>query len=82
VSDPLKLGFSGVIQFDSAKRNKPPALHDADMKSKANPGHEITDGKEWVRYFLDKSFDDDKWKREKDSTTINDLKHALNEFVF
>eukprot|EP01122_Echinamoeba_exundans_P005045 TRINITY_DN15226_c0_g1_i1.p1 TRINITY_DN15226_c0_g1~~TRINITY_DN15226_c0_g1_i1.p1 ORF type:complete len:1546 (-),score=222.45 TRINITY_DN15226_c0_g1_i1:1026-5663(-) len=71
VSDPLKLTFSGQISSMLHKRR---SRHpDGDTVTEGNPGYEITDGKEWVRFFVDKSFDDDKWASEKATTTAGEV---------
>jgi hypothetical protein len=71
VSDPLKLSFSGQISSMLHKRR---TRHpDGETVTEGNPGYEITDGKEWVRFFVDKSFEDEKWASEKGSTTAGEV---------
>ena len=77
VSDPLKLNFSGVIQSDAFRRA---TLTAGKFKSQSNPGHELTNGKEWVRYFMDHSFDDQQWNMEKAITTVNDIPVIFEEY--
>jgi hypothetical protein len=51
VADPLKLGFHGNIISDPNKRE--PKHREGDFRSEPNPGIEVTEGKEWLRFFVD-----------------------------
>lgn len=70
VADPLKLSFTGQIQAVLHKRRP---RQDGDVVTEGNPGYEVTEGKEWVRFFVDKTFDDEKWASEKASTRADEI---------
>lgn len=79
VSDPTKLNFSGQINstFHRRHRNRPWGSHDGEFVTEGNPGVEVTDGKEWIRFFVDKTFDDEKWAKEKSATKVQDIKQKI-----
>lgn len=79
VTDPLKLNFTGQIN-SLLHRRRPRQVAEGESTTEGNPGYEVTEGKEWVRFFLDKTFDDEKWALEKSSTAVDDLESLVFPF--